>query len=136
RVVQNLSSNDQYAVSRAMQESDTLIKEISKTGVNRTVINKSPSQPTKEQISPNAFMSALEKDAQERAENRRKNKILADEFKAKGNDAFHQQLYEQAIDYYTQGLNAKKDYDILYTNRAQVYVKQGRYEDAINDCDW
>ncbi|CAM4885913.1 unnamed protein product [Rotaria socialis] len=136
RVVQDLSSNDQHAVSKAMQESDTLIKEISKTGVDRTVINKSPSQPAKEEISPNAFMSALEKDAQKRAENRRKNKILADEFKAKGNDAFHQQLYEQAIDYYTQGLNAKKDYDILYTNRAQVYVKQGRYEDAINDCDW
>jgi tetratricopeptide (TPR) repeat protein len=33
-------------------------------------------------------------------------------------------------------LKIKKDYDILYTNRAQVYVKQGRYEDAINDCDW
>ncbi|CAF4265706.1 unnamed protein product, partial [Rotaria magnacalcarata] len=64
RVVQNLSSNDQHAVSKAMQESDTLIKEISKTGVDRTVINKSPPQPTKEQISPNAFMSALEKDAQ------------------------------------------------------------------------
>lgn len=35
-----------------------------------------------------------------------------------------------------QGLKIKKDYDILYTNRAQVYVKQGRYEDAISDCDW
>lgn len=44
----------------------------------------------------------MEKDAQERAENRRKNKILADELKAKGNDAFHQQMYEQAVDYYTQ----------------------------------
>jgi tetratricopeptide (TPR) repeat protein len=81
-------------------------------------------------------MSALEKDAAERAENRRKNKIQADELKAKGNDAFHQQLYEQAIDYYTQGLKIKKDYDILYTNRAQVYVKQGRYQDAIDDCEW
>ncbi len=49
-----------------------------------------------------AFMSALEKDAAERGENRRKNKIRADELKAKGNDAFHQQLYDQAIDYYTQ----------------------------------
>ena len=48
------------------------------------------------------FMDALEKDAKERAEKRRKNKILADELKAKGNDAFHQQLYDQAIDYYTQ----------------------------------
>lgn len=47
-------------------------------------------------------MSALEKDAQERGEQRRKNKIRADEWKAKGNDAFHQQLYDQAIDFYTQ----------------------------------
>ncbi len=47
-------------------------------------------------------MYALEKDAEERAENRRKNKTLADELKAKGNEAFHQQLYDQAIDYYTQ----------------------------------
>lgn len=47
-------------------------------------------------------MHALEKDAEERAERRRKNKILADELKAKGNEAFHQQLYEQAIDYYTE----------------------------------
>jgi len=33
-------------------------------------------------------------------------------------------------------LKAKKDYDILYTNRAQVYVKQGRFQDAIEDCEW
>ena len=47
-------------------------------------------------------MHALEQDAKERTETRRKNKLLADEFKSKGNDAFHQGLYEQAIDYYTQ----------------------------------
>lgn len=47
-------------------------------------------------------MAAMEKDAQERAENRRKNKIIADELKTKGNDAFHNGLYDQAIDYYTQ----------------------------------
>ena len=47
-------------------------------------------------------MSALERDAQERSETRRKNKIVADEFKAKGNEAFHQESYDQAIEYYTQ----------------------------------
>jgi hypothetical protein len=47
-------------------------------------------------------MHALEQDAKERTETRRKNKLLADELKSKGNDAFHQGLYEQAIDYYTQ----------------------------------
>ena len=40
------------------------------------------------------------------------------------------------IYFYFKGLNLKKDYDILYTNRAQVYLKQGRYQDAIVDCDW
>ncbi|CAF4787119.1 unnamed protein product, partial [Rotaria sp. Silwood2] len=49
-----------------------------------------------------AFMSVLEKDAEERSENRRKNRTLADELKTKGNYAFHQQLYDKAIDYYTE----------------------------------
>ena len=119
RIVQNLSSDDKNNVSKAMEESDALLKEVSRTGVDRTVINKISSEPSQQQISSSknlrfryeiifviflidAFMSALEKDANERAENRRKNKILADELKAKGNDAFHQQLYDQAIEYYTQ----------------------------------
>lgn len=155
-----------------MQESDVLLKEISKTGVDRTVINKA-SPPDKQQVAPgrnvefhiryivclsfgiDAFMAAIEKDANERAESRRQQKLLADEFKHQGNDAFHQQLYEQAIDFYTQvtidasreplttlvslslqGLQMKKDYDVLYTNRAQVYVKQEHYDKAIEDCDW
>jgi hypothetical protein len=49
RIVQDLSSSDENNVSKAMQESDVLLKGISKTGVDRTVINKSSSQ---EQVSP------------------------------------------------------------------------------------
>ena len=49
-----------------------------------------------------AFLSALEKDAAERAERNRKNKILADEWKSKGNDAFHRELYDEAIGFYTE----------------------------------
>ncbi len=48
RLVQNLSSNDTNDVSKAMEESDVLLKETSKIGVDRTVINKSSS----EQMSP------------------------------------------------------------------------------------
>ena len=47
-------------------------------------------------------MASIEKDANERADTRRQHRIVADEFKRKGNDAFHQQLYDQAIDFYTQ----------------------------------
>ena len=118
RLVQNLSSTDQQDVSKAMQESDVLLKGLSKIGVDRTVINKSSSdqQHMSQGITQerreigewwscslvDSFMSALEKDAQQRGEQRRQNKIRADEWKAKGNDAFHQQLYDQAIDFYTQ----------------------------------
>jgi hypothetical protein len=36
-------------VSKAMQESDSLLKQISKTGVDRTVINKSSSEALPQQ---------------------------------------------------------------------------------------
>jgi hypothetical protein len=65
-------------------------------------------------------MSAMEKDAAERAENRRKNKIQADELKTKGNNAFHQQLYNQAIDYYTQ-VNLHSNY---YRTQNQRYYSR------------
>ena len=52
RLVQNLSSNDTKDVSKAMQESDVLLKEISKAGFDRTVINTSPSESQKQQTSP------------------------------------------------------------------------------------
>lgn len=35
-----------------MQQSDKLLKEVSKTGFDRTVINKSSSEPVKQEVSP------------------------------------------------------------------------------------
>lgn len=56
RLVQNLSSNDTNDVSKAMQESDVLLKQISKTGVDRTVINKTSSEQQQQpQISPSKY---------------------------------------------------------------------------------
>jgi hypothetical protein len=44
-----------------MQESDVLLKEISKTGVDRTVINKTSSSEPQQQISPSRRKSLLKK---------------------------------------------------------------------------
>ncbi len=61
RLVQNLSSNDANDVSKAMQESDVLLKETSKIGVNRTVINKSSSEQQQQQISPSKRISSIKR---------------------------------------------------------------------------
>lgn len=56
RLVQCLSSKDETEVATAMKESDKLLKNVEKTGFDRTSINKSDSKPQKEEISPSKTM--------------------------------------------------------------------------------
>lgn len=35
-----------------------------------------------------------------------------------------------------QGLDKLKDFRELWTNRAQAYMKLGKYSEALTDCDW
>ena len=35
-----------------------------------------------------------------------------------------------------QALEEVKDDTKLYTNRAQTYIKLGKYSEALEDCDW
>uniref|UniRef100_H9GEA4 Uncharacterized protein n=1 Tax=Anolis carolinensis TaxID=28377 RepID=H9GEA4_ANOCA len=81
-------------------------------------------------------MAALEKDAEERARRRKENEAFANALKDKGNDAFSKGDYEAAIEKYTEGLKKQKDMPMLYTNRAQAYIKLQKYDQAIEDCDW
>jgi hypothetical protein len=76
-------------------------------GYNRTLINKNDSPidngPVFNQnISQDSYMSAIEKDANERYQQRQINEKLADELKNKGNEEFGSSNFEKAIDYYTQ----------------------------------
>ncbi|NXA38945.1 TTC12 protein, partial [Eudromia elegans] len=82
------------------------------------------------------FLAALEKDARERAKQRKRNEQLANALKEKGNDAFRRGDYVAAIQEYTAGLEKLKDKQQLYTNRAQAYLKMHEYEKAIGDCIW
>ncbi|XP_018318631.1 protein unc-45 homolog B [Agrilus planipennis] len=63
----------------------------------------------------------------------------AQQLKEKGNEAFKNSDWESAILYYTKAIKlAEKDernLAIFYKNRAAAYLKQEKYEEALNDCN-
>uniref|UniRef100_A0A6J0TKF5 Tetratricopeptide repeat protein 12 isoform X1 n=2 Tax=Pogona vitticeps TaxID=103695 RepID=A0A6J0TKF5_9SAUR len=145
-LIQGLSSTDPAVQEKAITETEKRLSAIKlqdekeqKCRMDRTVINTQPSpglQNQEEMINPESFMAAMEKDAEERARRRKENEALANELREKGNDAFSKGDYEEAIRRYTEGLNQQKDAQVLYTNRAQAYIKLQKYEKALSDCDW
>jgi len=68
----------------------------------------------------------------------------SNELREKGNQAFKQGQYQEAIDRYTDALNiltnldlndsVKTDLTKCYSNRSQCYINQGQYDDAIEDA--
>lgn len=125
--------------------------------LNKTVINQAafdnwqsgppPTAPNAESIpsvqeqgggesSQAAFMAALEQDAKERGERRRKNDAEANRLKEKGNEVYQKGNYSEAADYYSQALSVFKLNTKLWTNRAQCYMHLGRHDEAIEDCEW
>ena len=42
--------------------------------------------------------------------------------------------YHKAIDVYSEALDIKRDFKILYTNRALAYLKVYQFDLAIKDC--
>ncbi|XP_050592252.1 tetratricopeptide repeat protein 12-like isoform X2 [Bombus affinis] len=79
--------------------------------INRTVINKRSvnENSTQEQMCREAFMKSVEKDAKERAENRKIRNERAETLKTIGNGAFKEKNYEKAL---------------------------GLFERALADCEW
>ncbi|NXI64486.1 TTC12 protein, partial [Anseranas semipalmata] len=143
-LVQGLNSTDPDVKEKAIAETEKRLRdqenskeEESKTTVNRTVINTRASDvATAEAVNTDGFLAALEKDAKERAKQRKRNERLANALKEKGNDAFRKGDYDTAVQRYTEGLEKLKDKQELYTNRAQAYLKMHEYEKAIGDCEW
>jgi tetratricopeptide (TPR) repeat protein len=42
--------------------------------------------------------------------------------------------YAKAIEVYTEAIETKRDFIVLYTNRALAYIKLEKYEEAMKDC--
>ncbi|XP_040181946.1 tetratricopeptide repeat protein 12 [Rana temporaria] len=146
-ILQGLTSGDpssqEFAISRADQKlgllKTTEDEDGTRTKTNRTLINRSPSSSLNEpkfEMSQEVFLTHLEKDARERAEKRRENKALANALKEMGNEAYAKGDYETAIQRYSEGLEKLRDMTVLYTNRAQAFIKLQKYHNAITDCEW
>ena len=55
--------------------------------------------------------------------------------KNKGNDAFKQQDWPQAVEWYTKAIEAYDKEPSFFTNRAQANIKLESYGYAIQDAD-
>ncbi|KAK7882557.1 hypothetical protein WMY93_028731 [Mugilogobius chulae] len=145
-LVQKLNSSDTDIQQKAMEEADrytAALDEPCKTNVtfNHTTVNKAPSLQTynkdiMQNQSPDSFMKTMEKDAEDRKKRRMEKEMKARDFKDRGNQAFAQEDYKSAVKYYSEGLAELKDMQVLYTNRAQAYIKLSKYKEAISDCEW
>ncbi|KAG8518989.1 Tetratricopeptide repeat protein 12 [Galemys pyrenaicus] len=136
-LIQEMNSDDPLVQQKAILETEKRLlfaEDVQDEDGCKTTLNKTLISPP--QASAKTFLASVEKDAKERARRRRENKILADALKEKGNDAFVKGDYEAAIQCYSEGLEKLKDMKVLYTNRAQAYIKVGDYQKALVDCDW
>ncbi|NWZ02151.1 TTC12 protein, partial [Loxia curvirostra] len=149
-LLQGLKSPDSAVQKKAIAETEKRLREQgasreeeeeeeeeSRTTVNRTLINTSVRAfPSEMKAGLNGFLAALEKDAKERAQRRRRNEQLANALKEQGNEAFRAGDFALAIQRYSEGLEKLRDKQELYTNRAQAYLKLHEYEKALSDCEW
>ncbi|XP_015505045.1 tetratricopeptide repeat protein 12 isoform X2 [Parus major] len=146
-LLQGLNSPDPAVREKSLAETEKRLQEQggsreeeeeeeeSRTTVNRTLINTSGTAGP-EAVDADGFLAALEKDAKERAQRRRRKEQLANALKEQGNEAFRAGDFALAVQKYSQGLQELRDKQELYTNRAQAFLKLHEYEKAISDCEW
>nr|VZI30572.1 unnamed protein product [Spirometra erinaceieuropaei] len=145
-IIKNMSSSDKDVAERAIKDAENMLKELEgdkkKSEVNRTFINTSkgeaPPAPTngqQEYMDVEAFKVAIAADAEERSKRRAKRMAKAEKLKSQANDYFKAGDWENAVNIYTQAIDVCKDWSILYTNRAQAYLRCGKPEKALADCD-
>ncbi|XP_068575528.1 tetratricopeptide repeat protein 12 [Cebidichthys violaceus] len=141
-LVKDLKSSDVEVQQKAIETADCYIAALDepcRAKVNKTAINTNPPLQTSLDLqhkSPENFMKIIERDAEDRRVRRTAKAIKATVFKDKGNEAYAQEDYGTAVKYYSDGLAELRDMQPLYTNRAQAYIKLGKYKEAISDCEW
>ncbi|XP_058519885.1 tetratricopeptide repeat protein 12 isoform X2 [Ochotona princeps] len=144
-LIQEMNSDDLAVQQKAFVETEKRLLHMKeeeeedgcRTALNKTMISP-PQAPTEntDELNAEAFLASVEKDAKERAKRRRESRALADALKEQGNEAFGKGDYDTAVLRYSEGLEKLKDMKVLYTNRAQAYIKLGNYQKALVDCDW
>ena len=60
---------------------------------------------------------------------------MSEALKAKGNEAFSNQKYEEAVDFFTQAIAIDPENQVLYSNRSGSFASLERYQDALVDAE-
>ncbi|XP_011551141.3 tetratricopeptide repeat protein 12 [Plutella xylostella] len=107
---------------------------------DRTVINKSAfpsvSDGAQGEVSKEAWMAEMSKDAERRFLDKQIRKEKADTFKTQAMKAFRRQEYDRALSCYNKAIEQIKDNSNLYCDRALTNIKLGNFEKVLPDCDW
>ncbi|XP_066914074.1 tetratricopeptide repeat protein 12-like [Clytia hemisphaerica] len=147
-LIRDMNTGSEEKRSKAMEKADEFLTEYRQqqhssdgsSAVNRSVINKytdDEQKPTSQrnEISQEAFMASVERDATERTERRQKNLVTSTSYKEKGNSAFKSGHFTEAIEWYSKAISLSPDQVTYYSNRTQAYIKANHYEKALDDCD-
>ncbi|XP_072939717.1 tetratricopeptide repeat protein 12 [Epargyreus clarus] len=127
---------DQYLEGKAITDGDVEMK----VKENRTVINqkafKSLENKDTGEIDKDAWMAEVERDADQRAQDRKIRREKADTLKNQAIKAFRRGEYEKALSCYNRAIEQVKDNAMLYCDRALTNIKLGNYRKVFKDCEW
>lgn len=82
----------------------------------------------------NPQFKAMEKDINNRRKKKQVNHKISEILKKKGNNFYKKKNYFEAINCYTQGIEANRQNKALWLNRALAYLKYNKFNEAIKDC--
>ncbi|GLV43654.1 uncharacterized protein CBL_07019 [Carabus blaptoides fortunei] len=149
-IVKKLSSDNQYLNEIGQTQADCYLNDTNqklyaviddqqvqlKVKCDKTLINKVKEEPADEgQMSQEAFMREVEKDAKKRFEDKKIRKEKSDTLKIQANKAYRRGEYERALSLYNKAIELIRDSCTLYINRALTYMQLKFYEKAIKDCE-
>ncbi len=58
----------------------------------------------------------------------------ATEYKNKGNQAFKEGKFEDAVNYFTKAISANPNDHVFYSNRSGAYASLKLYDEALGDA--
>ncbi|XP_022187198.2 tetratricopeptide repeat protein 12 [Nilaparvata lugens] len=146
-VINGMCSKDPSVSEGATKKADYLLGNDTKIQIDeekvkvvkdRTIINKKAYEHDDKpnQVSPEHFMKSVERDAKERAENRRMSREVAKRLMKEGSKHYRNKEYEKALSYYNQAMDEVRDDCLLYLNRALTFTNLGLHGKAVDDCKW
>lgn len=134
-----LGTDDKY--QRKLKQDNFIVSiKNDRTLINKSTIDDNDADANESNgcssMGKTAFMASVERDAARRTKERKERESIAQNLRKLGNQAFHSDEYEKAINLYTKALDQVKDNYVVYNNRAFTYIRMGLYKRAIIDCDF